>query len=78
VALVFAVVSLGGAAADIGAVLVVSMVVRVAPCSVESWRIGCRLLRSDLAQAAVQLTVALLLSGAARLGRCSNSEWCLA
>jgi MFS family permease len=73
VALVFAVVSLGGAAADIGAVLGVSMVIRVALTllgGVVADRLPRRLvlLLSDLAQAAVQLTVAvLLLSGVARL-----------
>jgi MFS family permease len=73
VALVFAVVSLGGSAADIGAVLGVSMAVRVALTlagGVLADRLPRRrvLLVSDLAQFAVQFTMALLLlGGAARL-----------
>ncbi|WP_155057932.1 MFS transporter [Streptomyces blattellae] len=73
VALVFAVVSLGGSAADIGTVLGVSMVVRVALTlvgGVLADRLPRRrmLLVSDLAQASVQFTMAfLLLGGAARM-----------
>lgn len=73
VALVFAVVSLGGSAVDIGAVLGVSMVVRVALTligGVLADRLPRRrmLLTSDLAQAAVQFGMAaLLLSGSAEL-----------
>jgi MFS family permease len=73
VALVFAVLSLGGSAVDIGSVLGVSMVVRVGLTllgGVLADRLPRRrvLLVSDLAQAAVQFTVAfLLLTGGARL-----------
>ena len=73
VALVFAVMSLGGSAADIGGVLGVSMAARVTLTLVggvvadwlpRRWV----LLVSDLVQATVQFTVAvLLLSGVARL-----------
>lgn len=72
-ALVFAVVSLGGSAVDIGTVLGVSMAVRVALTlvgGVLADRLPRRrmLLVSDLAQAMVQFTMAsLLLGGTARL-----------
>jgi MFS family permease len=73
VTLVFAVVSLGGSAVDIGAVLGVSLTARVALTlvgGVLADRLPRRrlLLVSDLAQAAVQFTMAsLLIGGAARL-----------
>lgn len=74
VALVFAVISLGGSAADIGGVLGVSMAARVALTLVggvlADWlpRRGV-LLVSDLAQATVQFTVAVLLLS----GTCGSS-----